>query len=186
VTTIHGARRWAVAAALAVMAGALAMSTAWACVPLGDITLQPRSSGTPGAQLTVVGANFEQNVELRWNAVDGPLLASAPKPSFSVPITLPDVADGLYVIVAVERGPGGVAGNIARAPVQVARGATPTATTIAAKTTARASSSTSAFAVTLGVAGALALLAVGGMGGYRMARRRGKGPSAPVKLKASI
>jgi hypothetical protein len=155
----------------------LVAGAAWACVVLPHIALSPRASAAPGAQLTVEGADFEQRVELRWNAVDGPLLATGPSPAFSVPVTLPDVAEGLYTLVAVERGPGGVAGNVARTAVQVARGgATPTTVKAAATT----SSSSNAFAVTLGIAGALALLVVGGLAGARLARRKHSGaPPAP-------
>lgn len=104
------------AAVAVVVAGALmAAGGAWACVPQPNIFLQPRSSGPPGSQLSVAGANFENPVELRWNATDGALLASGLATSFTAaPITLPETPDGLYVVVALERGPGGVVGNVAR------------------------------------------------------------------------
>jgi hypothetical protein len=169
--------RWAaIAMVFPGLLAAMVAGGAWACVTLPHIALSPRASGAPGAQLTVEGADFEQHVELRWNAVDGPLLASGPSPTFSVPVTLPDVADGLYTLVAVERGPGGVAGNIARTPVQVTRGAATTPTTVKPATR---SSSSNAFAVTVGIAGAIALLLVGGLAGARLTRRQQSEPAPP-------
>lgn len=98
---------------------ALNIAAARACVPQATIMILPRASGEPGASLTVEGVNFEQAGEVRWNTLDGPLLAAVPAPSFKTTILIPPVEPGLYTLVALERGSGGGVGNVARAPVQV-------------------------------------------------------------------
>lgn len=159
---------------VAALASSVGAGISWACVPQPNIWLQPRSFAAPGEQLTVEGVNFEQNIELRWNGVDGPLLGSAPSPSFSVPITLPDVPDGLYVLVALERAQGGGMGNVARAPVQLAREKGPTDDgSVAVPTADDSQPSRSTVAATVfGLAGSVSLVVVGAIAGASRARRR--------------
>jgi len=53
---------------LAVAASLSPAAAAWACVPQPTITsIEPRASGPAGAQVTVVGNNFDPApVEIRW------------------------------------------------------------------------------------------------------------------------
>lgn len=97
-------------------AATAAGSLASACVPQPYIVVQPRASGPAGTQVEVVGDNFEGvAVEIRWNRLDGELLGKANGPAFSLTVTIPDQAEGLYSLLAVSRGAQGEVGSIARA-----------------------------------------------------------------------
>lgn len=100
---------------------ALGVAWAWACVPQANlVTLQPRSSGPAGSEVTVSGVNLDRGeAEIRWNAVDGPLLAKAQGPNLEVPVKIPDAAAGLYLVVVLSRQPSGVLGNTVTTPFQV-------------------------------------------------------------------
>lgn len=97
----------------------LVAAPGWACVPQPLVSLQPASSGPAGTQVTVEGINFGSGeVEIRWNGAQGERLASAGG-HFSVPVTIPSVAPGLYVVTAVSRGAQGEVNQSAVAPFQV-------------------------------------------------------------------
>src|SRR5215213_2905495 len=68
-------------------------SLAWACVPQGGVKLS-QSSVAPQAVVTVEVTGFpnDELVNLRWNAPDGPILASGTGPAFNANITVPEVA----------------------------------------------------------------------------------------------
>lgn len=102
----------------ALLAGA---AVALACVPQPLITLHPRASGRPGARVTLEGLAFPAGdpVEVRWNGVDGPILARAVGPSLSVALKVPRVSDGLYGVVALSRPADGGVGSSASAMFQV-------------------------------------------------------------------
>ncbi len=109
---------------LTVIAGLLLVvvsggSLARACLPQPLISLQPKSSGPPGAEITVNARTINDRAEIRWNAPDGPLLGTATGPAFSVPITIPDVPRGLYTLVVIERQPDGGLGSSGTAAVAV-------------------------------------------------------------------
>jgi hypothetical protein len=108
----------AAASAMVVVSGAFA----WACIPYPIITVGPRSSGPAGADISVSGVSFAPGqIEVRWNAIDGPVLATASDPDFSVNAKVPEVPEGMYAIVALTRdGDGGVS-SLARASFLVAR-----------------------------------------------------------------
>lgn len=151
------------------------MSTAWACVPQPALSVQPLGSGPPGSRLTIEGANFDGGrVELRWNGLDGPLLGSGTGGSFTVPITIPDVPDGLYTLVALERRQDGSVGGVARAPFQLGRstGSASTSTLPPAGVGDDQDSTSTVFPVTLGVPAAIAVLLVGAVAGAAIGRRR--------------
>lgn len=98
------------------------LTTAWACVPFPQAlaTLQPQSSGPPGTEVTVHGLGYDKGpIEIRWNALDGPRLASATGPDFSVPVTIPEAPDGLYSVVVLSRAQDGSIGSAGSTPFQV-------------------------------------------------------------------
>lgn len=105
----------AVAAVTAMLA---VVVPAWACVPQPAITaIDPRASGPGGAEVTVEGENFgDAPVELRWNGTSGEVLGTGNGPNFSMRVTVPDEAEGLYVLTALSRQPGGGVGATARTP----------------------------------------------------------------------
>lgn len=98
-----------------------AATVAWACVPQPRlITLQPRSSGPAGSPVTVAALGFDPGrAEIRWNAGDGELLGTANGPDFSVGVTVPQVAEGLYHVVVLARSPGGEIGNTSTVSFEV-------------------------------------------------------------------
>jgi len=62
-------------------------------------TAGPRSSA---ATVSGQGIASAKNVEIRWNSISGPKLAEASLDStgsFSVPVTLPDSAPGVYMMI---------------------------------------------------------------------------------------
>jgi len=97
------------------------VATAWACVPVRSlVSVTPQSSGPSGTQVTVSGVGFGSgDVEIRWNRPDGPQLAKTSGPEFSVPVTIPDAADGLYTLVAMTRAKDGGVDNAGVAPFLV-------------------------------------------------------------------
>lgn len=102
--------RLVVAVGVAAVTIAFGVSAVGACVPLRSlVTVEPRSSGPTGSTVNVVGLGFDEStVEVRWNAVDGPELAEATGPRFSVPVTIPSSPEGLYGIVVLSRAADGV------------------------------------------------------------------------------
>lgn len=158
-----------------------ASSVAWACVPQPRLlTVQPRSSGPAGSEVTVAALGFDPGrAEVRWNAIDGELLASGNGPDFSVTVTIPEAPDGLYNLVVLARSPNGEIGNTGTLSFQVtsSRG-TPDAPWSAASTPVgqqykTSTGSISASAVLLaGTAGAaVALSCFGGLIVLRRSRR---------------
>lgn len=90
-------------AAMLVVAG----STAWACVS-GPIVNLSTVQAKPGEQVTVTGTGFRQAdpVQVRWNALDGPMVAELAKPdnqtinaTFAVP---PGTVPGSYVVIVTQ------------------------------------------------------------------------------------
>ena len=101
----------------------LAGSAAWACSPArgAAISSQPQS-GLAGTQVSISGAEFsaasagKSLVEIRWNGVDGTLLAQVAGPDFTQTITIPNVASNVYTINAIQRDlEGNVTANAATA-----------------------------------------------------------------------
>ena len=99
------ARRFAAGALAGAAALVVAGSAAWACVS-GPVVNLSTVQAKPGEQVTLTGTGFRQAdpVQVRWNALDGPVLAEVAKPesnqtitaTFSVPQgTVP----GSYVVI---------------------------------------------------------------------------------------
>lgn len=103
-----GVRRTVLVSGCASIAAALGfVGVAFACTPLASMSVS-RNAAPPDRNplaMTVNGQEFERApVEIRWNAVTGPLLATADGPTFSLTATAPaDVVPGVYYVVAVQR-----------------------------------------------------------------------------------
>ncbi len=109
--------RISVLAVLAVASlGMFSAALAWACTPQSHIDLGA-TSGHPGDSIAVSGNAFLSGpVEIHWNSSTGPLLATATGPAFTVNVTLPKVAAGVYYLHGVARdSTGNIAGDAARA-----------------------------------------------------------------------
>ena len=170
------------AAGLLVLLCLVSAGMAWACVPQARlVSLQPRSSGKAGSQVTVSGLGFDPGrAEIRWNDADGPLLGTASGPNFSVQVTIPEAPEGLYAIVVLSRAATGGVGNAGRAAFQIASDhRNSSARTVDGSDRPRAttpSAGASVDGVRLPVTGLIlggaALLALGGLTGTLAAGRR--------------
>lgn len=102
------ARRFAIGALASIGAVVVAASAAWACVS-GPVVNLSTVSAKPGEQVALTGTGFRNAdpVQVRFNALDGPILAEVPKPesdrtvntTFAVPA---GTAPGNYVIVVTQ------------------------------------------------------------------------------------
>ncbi|MGH9226908.1 MAG: hypothetical protein ACRD2W_24695 [Acidimicrobiales bacterium] len=191
-------RRIALGAFTAVAVAMTAGAVAFACVPSARLGLST-ATGRPGDSLIVSGANFSvpvnatNPVQLRWNGLEGPLLAEVrPDPSgnFSLPVTVPDSAPGAYTVNALWMDEQGDTNNgmLTRAVFEIlVPGTTATTAPFAAvepeavvptPTPATSSSLPMGLVVGLGVLG----LALFGGGLYAAGRsRRTQGTPAPVR-----
>lgn len=102
-----------VGVALAAIAGA---STAWACASLAALDLATPTAG-PGEVVAFKGTFFNKDnpVEIRWNALDGPVLTTVTPDTFATGLhgnwrfangsfTVPaDARPGSYLIVATQQ-----------------------------------------------------------------------------------
>ncbi|MEJ7763992.1 MAG: hypothetical protein WKF86_00690 [Acidimicrobiales bacterium] len=154
-------------ASAAVLAGT---SAGWACVPQPLLTLTPVASGPEGTEVIVNAYSVSGRAEIRWNAIDGPMLGTGQGPVFSVPLKVPSSAPGLYTVLLLERGPGGALGSTGRAAFQVTGGTQPAPGPFTTATHAPSPRSSSVTASKV-LAGA-GLLAVGAIGGAIVVRRR--------------
>ncbi len=104
-------RRFAAGAFAGIAVLAATASAAWACVS-GPVVNLSTIQAKPGEQVTITGTGFRQAdpVQIRFNGLDGPILAELPEPknreingTFTVP---PNTSPGNYVIVVsqVENG----------------------------------------------------------------------------------
>ncbi len=80
---------------------------AFACVPQPLVSLKPYASGPPTSEVTLEAVAVPGSAEVRWNAIDGVVLARATGPNFSVVVTIPNVGEGLYAIIVVGRSENG-------------------------------------------------------------------------------
>ena len=106
------ARRRVLAAASTVGVVMGMAATAWACVSGPAINLSTVTA-KPGQEVTIQGTSFRKAdpVTVRWNSLDGPLLATLDKPSggqvtgtFTVPT---DAKAGNYVVIISQTGSDG-------------------------------------------------------------------------------
>ena len=105
-------RKWATAGLGAAAVGVLSAATAWACVA-GPSLFTSTINAKAGEEITVTGVDFNrpQPVILRFNAVDGPVLADLGTPRSNrveAKVTAPQrTAPGSYVLVATQTGADG-------------------------------------------------------------------------------
>lgn len=154
---------------------------AWACFPFPVLSVQPRASGPAGAQVTVEGVDFGDGAtEVRWNAIDGPLLGHGSAERFSASVTIPQAEAGVYSIVGLARKTDGSVGVKAVTPFEVSSGAgvpTVAGSSPASSPGLRGATSSTADLSTTAIAGlllgGLAVSLAGGIGGaYLFTRRR--------------
>lgn len=149
----------------------------WACIPQPLLWVEPRSSASSGAQVTVKGVTFKDApIEIRWNGVDGPLLDRVTGPSFSATVSVPPAESGTYSIVAFARDQGGGVGASAQVAFTVAGGG---GGTVAPETTSRPSPTretswrlSRGSGIALLLVSGLALSIIGGAVGALIGKRR--------------
>jgi len=152
-------------------------AAAWACVPQPLVTVKPQASGPAGSQVTISSTAVSGSAEVRWNAVDGPSLATATGPDFSVPITIPASPDGLYSVVVLGRRADGSVGPSASAPFLVTSPGASPALLPRPKTAVTQPSTSESLSVPVAAAGGVGLLVVGAVVGALVTRRRRSAPA---------
>ena len=189
-----GALAFAAGAAVSVIVGA----AAFACTNLATLNLSS-TAGKAGDTVTVTGSSFAVGrgdaptfpVQLRWNGVDGMVLAETTPDragNISATFTVPEGMPGYYVLVATQKNASGVDtyGTPARASYQIlgANGQSvvtpPAGAAAAAVPSAPSSSGIIALTVGLGVLG-LALFGAGFVAFVRQARATKAAATAPVR-----
>jgi hypothetical protein len=175
----------------------VAGSAAWACVS-GPVVNLSTVQAKPGEQVTVTGTGFRQAdpVQVRWNALDGPIVAEMAKPdnqtvnaTFAVP---PGTVPGSYVVIVSQTRDGkpslspvrailNVVGPSGQAPVLGADTTTDAAERIPSLVQSENDVSTGTLAlVALGVAG-IGMFAAGVAA--LATSRRGGVTAAPARVK---
>ncbi|MGH9152218.1 MAG: hypothetical protein ACRD03_07460, partial [Acidimicrobiales bacterium] len=100
-----GRRRAGMAAMVVAALATGGSAMAWACTPSAHLVPISPATGEVGSRITVAGRAFHAaEVAIHWGGADGPLLATATGPSFSVPVTVPPAAPGVYLVVAIQAG----------------------------------------------------------------------------------
>lgn len=102
-----------IAGAAAIVVLCLA-STAFACSALPSVVRITPTAAQSGTTVQLAGSSVPAKgaVEIRWNGVTGPLLSTAvadQQGNFTTAVELPDAAPGVYSLLAVTEGNGGVA-----------------------------------------------------------------------------
>lgn len=185
-------RRVRAGAPLALVSGLLLWgASAWGCVPQPFLSISPLASGPVGAQVTVYGTDFGSgDVEIRWNGVQGSLLAEAAGDEFSMPVTIPEAPVGLYLMVGLIRDGNGNVTQKGAASFEVTEAArtTPDRSTEAGQVGESGSddgSGPSGTAAAGLAAGALAMATVGGFIGAAISSREHRSSRAPISPKSS-
>jgi hypothetical protein len=191
-------KRASLVVALGASAGVVLGAAAFACTNLATLNLSS-TAGKAGDVVTVTGSSFSAAradapaipVQLRWNGVDGKVLAEATPDkagNISATFTVPEGAPGYYVLVATQKDAKGVDayGTPARASYQILGPngqsvVTPPASGIAASVpSAPSSAGIIALTVALGVLG-LALFGAGLVAFLRQVKASGAAAPAPVR-----
>ncbi len=151
-------RRTGLAALIVVLAIPIG-AAAWACVPQPLVQLSPRSSGQVGAKGTISAVRLSGGaIEVRWNALDGPLLATGSGTDLQADFTVPPASDGLYTLITLVRATDGAVASSVSVPFEVVGGALP----VVSKGSSKSESSPSAIWALLvaGVALVVSVLAI--------------------------
>jgi hypothetical protein len=173
-------------------------ATAFACTNLATLNLSS-TAGKAGDVVTVTGSSFAAAradtpalpVQLRWNGVDGKVLAEATPDkagNISATFTVPDGQPGYYVLVATQKDAKGVDtyGTPARASYQILGPNGQSVVTPPAQATASSvpsepsSAGIIALTVALGVLG-VGLFAAGFIAFVRQTRAAAAGTPAPAR-----
>lgn len=171
----------AVALCTAIVVVLWSATLGWACVPQPLVWVEPASSGPAGSEVEVHALSLSGGqAEVRWNGIDGEVLATGGGSELSETMTIPDAPPGLYSIILIERDANGAVGASGRAaflvtdpsgPSEPDSGETGTAVGDDAPAPQSSSSSLSAPVAWLGGAG---LLVLGVLGGIVLSRNRGR------------
>jgi len=189
-------RRTILSAGIVTALTMLAGASAFACTNLAVLNLSS-NAGKAGDVVTVTGssyrmpANVTTGVQLRWNALDGPILAEATPDkvgNISASITIPQAPPDNYVIIAILRDSKGAdtSGTPSRAQFQIQGGAgTGTPQPVLAQqlpvSNASSSGSTGPLVLLLGL-GVVGLLLFGG--GLAAAARASRTPAVAAAARA--
>lgn len=120
-------RKWAIGGLGTISAVIVAAAAAWACVSGPAVNLSTINA-KPGTEVSVTGTNWSKSdpVTVRWNALDGPVLATFAKPdsgNISGTITVPaDAKAANYVLIFTQSSPDG---NLSQMPVRALLTVTP-------------------------------------------------------------
>ena len=105
---MRSVRRWAMAGVGAAAAGVLMSAAAWACVS-GPVVNLSTISAKGGQEVGITGTGFQtgNQVNVRWNALDGPVLATVAPPitsgALDARFTVPQgTAPGSYVVIVTQ------------------------------------------------------------------------------------
>ena len=188
-------RRWAIGGMTTAAAGVFMAAAAWACVS-GPVVNLSTINAKAGQEVGITGTGFQagNQVQIRWNALDGPVLTTVPAPitggNLDAKFTVPEgTKAGSYVVIVNQTKADGslslspiravmnVTGDAGSNPVL---GAPAASTDTAARANGLARSDDSISTGTL----ALVALGVGGVGMFLagmaalFAGRRGTAPAA--------
>ncbi len=119
-------RRWAIGGVTTAAAGLLMAAAAWACVSGPAVSLSTLSA-KPGQEVGITGTGFQtgNQVMVRWNALDGPVLTTVPAPitggNLDAKFTVPEgTKPGSYVIIVTQnKGDGSLSLSPIRAVMNV-------------------------------------------------------------------
>ena len=191
-------RRWAIGGVTTAAAGVFMAAAAWACVS-GPVVNLSTINAKAGQEVGITGTGFQaaNQVQIRWNALDGPVLTTVPAPitggNLDAKFTVPEgTKAGSYVVIVNQTKADGslslspiravmnVTGDAGSNPVL---GAPAASTDTAARANGLARSDDSISTGTL----ALVALGVGGVGMFlagMAALFAGRKSSAPEAAKA--
>src|SRR5215213_5604647 len=191
-------RRWAIGGLTTAAAGVFMAAAAWACVS-GPVVNLSTINAKAGQEVGITGTGFQATnaAQIRWNALDGPVLTTVPAPitggALDAKFTVPEgTKPGSYVVILTQTKADGtltlspvravmsVTGDAGTSPVLGAQAAS-------ADQTARADSlARSDDSISTGTL-ALVALGVGGVGMFlagMAALFAGRKSSAPEAAKA--
>ena len=98
-------RRWAIGGLTTAAAGVFMAAAAWACVS-GPVVNLSTINAKAGQEVGITGTGFQpaNAAQIRWNALDGPVLTTVPAPitggNLSASFTVPEgTKAGSYVVI---------------------------------------------------------------------------------------